>query len=79
MREVIFDQNWLAGAEDTELYYMYRDLFLSRADREQLLKQDVRYDITIIPPNWLGREYVKTVGHYHPLVPGGRCHISGDI
>ena len=71
MKEVIFDQSWLAGAEDFELYYMYRDLFLSRADKEKLRQQDLRYDITIIPPNMLGREYIKTAGHYHPLVPGG--------
>ena len=71
MKEVIFDQSWLAGAEDFELYYMYRDLFLSRADKEKLLQQGLRYDITIIPPNMLGREYIKTAGHYHPLVPGG--------
>jgi len=71
MKDVIFDQSWLAGAEDFELYYMYRDLFLSRADKEKLLQQDLRYDITIIPPNMLGREYIKTAGHYHPIVPGG--------
>ncbi|MCK9567067.1 MAG: glucose-6-phosphate isomerase [Methanothrix sp.] len=71
MKEVIFDQSWLAGAEDYELYYMYRDLFLSRADKEKLLQQGLRYDITIIPPNMLGREYIKTAGHYHPLVAGG--------
>jgi len=70
MKEVILDQNWLAGADDFELYYMYRDLSLSRADKEKLLQQDLRYDITIIPPNMLGREYIKTAGHYHPLVPG---------
>ena len=70
-KEVIFDQSWLAGAEDFELYYMYRDLFLSRADKEKLLQQDLRYDITIIPPHMLGCEYIKTAGHYHPLVPGG--------
>ena len=71
MKEVIFDQSWLAGAEDFELYYMYRDLSLSRADKEKLRQQDLRYDITIIPPNMLGCEYIKTAGHYHPLVPGG--------
>jgi len=71
MQEVILDQNWLVGAEDFELYYMYRDLSLSRADKEKLLQQDLRYDITVIPPNMLGREYIKTAGHYHPLVPGG--------
>ncbi len=71
MREVIFDQSWLAAAEDFELYYMYRDLFLSRGDGEKLREQNIRYDITIIPPGMLGREYIKTAGHYHPLVPGG--------
>ena len=71
MQEVILDQNWLVGAEDFELYYMYRDLSLSRADKEKLLQQDLRYDITVIPPNMLGCEYIKTAGHYHPLVPGG--------
>ncbi|MFZ2473216.1 MAG: glucose-6-phosphate isomerase family protein [Methanothrix sp.] len=71
MKDVIFDQSWLAGTEDFELYYMYRDLFLSRADKEKLLQQGLRYDITIIPPNMLGCEYIKTAGHYHPLVAGG--------
>jgi glucose-6-phosphate isomerase len=70
LRDVIHDQNWLAKAKNTELYYMYRDLFLSRADGEKLREQGVRYDITIIPPGMLGSEYVKTIGHYHPLVPG---------
>lgn len=69
--EVIYDRAWLSNAENFELYYMYRDLFLSRADREKLLDQDLRYDITIIPPAMLGREYVKTAGHYHPPAPGG--------
>jgi glucose-6-phosphate isomerase len=70
LRDVIHDQNWLAKAKNTELYYMYRDLFLSRADGEKLREQGVRYDITTIPPGMLGCEYVKTIGHYHPLVPG---------
>ena len=38
---------------------------------EKLREQNIRYDITIIPPGMLGREYIKTAGHYHPLVPGG--------
>jgi glucose-6-phosphate isomerase len=71
MQEVIFDQSWLKDAKDFELYYMYRDLFLSRGDGEKLREQNLRYDITIIPPGMLGREYMKTAGHYHPLVPGG--------
>lgn len=72
MSDVIYDKNWLAGAENVELYYMYRDLYLSRSDQEKLLEQGLRYDITIIPPRMLGVEYIKTAGHYHPLVPGGK-------
>jgi glucose-6-phosphate isomerase len=72
MSDVIYDKNWLAGAENVELYYMYRDLYLSRSDQEKLQEQGLRYDITIIPPRMLGVEYIKTAGHYHPLVPGGK-------
>lgn len=71
MKEVIFDKDWLARAEDFDLYYMYRDLYLSRADKDRLLMQGLRYDITIIPPGMLGCEYIKTAGHYHPIVPDG--------
>lgn len=74
IKEVIYDKKWLETAENCELYYMYRDLYLSKRDREILLETRLRYDITIIPPRMLGREYVKTLGHYHPLVPG--THLS---
>lgn len=70
LSEVIFDQDWLARSENAPLYYMYRDLSLSKADAEKLHEQGLRYDITIIPPGMLGREYIKTAGHYHPAVPG---------
>jgi glucose-6-phosphate isomerase len=70
MKEVLYDKSWLVQAENMELYYMFRDLFLSRSDEQKLIEQGLRYDITIIPPRALGREYVKTAGHYHPLVPG---------
>jgi glucose-6-phosphate isomerase len=65
MKEVILDKKWAKENEDIELYYMYRDLWLEE-DREQILKNDLRYDITVIPPRTLGREFVKTKGHYHP-------------
>ncbi len=70
MSDVIYDKNWLKSAENIDLYYMYRELFLSRSDQEKLSEQGLRYDITIIPPRMLGVEYVKTAGHYHPVVPG---------
>ena len=48
-------------------YYMYRDLFYSLRDREIIRENNLRFDITIIPPRTVGREYIKTLGHYHPL------------
>ncbi len=70
MADVIYDKEWLDGAENIELYYMYRDLSKSREDLDIIQKNDLRYDITVIPANMLGLEYVKTAGHYHPFVPG---------
>ncbi len=70
MKEVVYDREFLAKSKDIDLYYMYRDLALSRKDREAMQSEDLRYDITIIPPRMLGTEYVKTLGHYHPIVPG---------
>jgi len=72
MLDVICDQVWLRSAQNFELYYMYRDLYLSLADRDRLLDQGLRYDITVIPPAMLGVEYIKTAGHYHPLPPGDK-------
>jgi glucose-6-phosphate isomerase, archaeal len=55
--------------DDEVLYYMYRDIRLPE-DEEFIRKHHVRYDITVIPPVKLGMEFNKTVGHYHPLIPG---------
>ena len=56
MKEVLYDKEWTKNAPNFELYYMYRGI------KE---KDDLRYDITIIPPRMLGKEFVKTKGHYH--------------
>ena len=69
MPDVIYDVAWLKNAENIDLYYMYRDLFLSKRDKSILRDNHLRYDITVIPPKTLGCEFVKTAGHYHPLVP----------
>lgn len=58
MDDVIYDKEWLKTAnKDLELYYMQRGV-------EK--KHDFRYDITILKPLMLGKEYNKTVGHKHP-------------
>lgn len=70
MIEFLCDRDSITMPSGTPLYYMYRDLALSRGDRALMKSSHLRYDITIIPPRMLGREYVKTAGHYHPIVPG---------
>jgi len=70
MKEVIYDSDWLKTANDRDLYYMYRDLAISNKDRSLMLEHGLRYDITVIPPSNLGMEFVKTAGHYHPLING---------
>lgn len=74
MRELLFDRSFADHADDMDLYFMYRDLYLSRRDHEILKEADLRYDITIIPPLLLGCEYVKTAGHYHP--PAGKEGVT---
>ena len=65
---------------DAPLYYMFRDLAMTEEDRAHLQSQDVRYDITVIPPvdpELLGGEYVKTKGHYHPDIPSSSPSCPG--
>jgi glucose-6-phosphate isomerase len=50
---------------------MYRDISRSDADRCWLSAQDLRYDITVIPPREICGEFIKTKGHYHPDNPFG--------
>lgn len=56
MEKVIYDKKWLKSAPNLEIYYMYRKI------KE---KNELRYDITVIPPLMLGKEFVKTKGHKH--------------
>lgn len=70
MKEVIYDKKWLKTARNNDLYYMYRDLSLSKRDHSIIQENELRYDITIMPPSNLGLEHIKTAGHYHPLIKG---------
>ncbi len=62
--------------EDFDAYYMFRDVYYSRQDREKILEKNLRYDITVIPPNSIGGEYIKTYGHYHPEVEKGLSYTE---
>ena len=57
MKEVVYDEQWLKNTDpELPIYYMYRGV-----DE----KDDLRYDITILPALMLGQEFTKTLGHYH--------------
>ncbi|MDD5639793.1 MAG: glucose-6-phosphate isomerase family protein [Candidatus Pacebacteria bacterium] len=56
MKDVLYDKEGILETDTEDLYYMYRGV---KEDGE------LRYDITVIPPLMLGKEYVKTKGHFH--------------
>jgi len=54
MREVLYDKKWAETTPNLELYYMYRGV---------KKRDNLRYDITIIPPQMLGKEFARTKGN----------------
>lgn len=48
-----------------ELYFMYRDIY-GLKDGETIKQHKLRFDVTVIKPDKLGKELMKTAGHYHP-------------
>lgn len=61
MREVFLDKDI---QKPEELYYMYRDVHCF-SDAPFLERNKLRYDVTVIKPDYLGGELMKTAGHYH--------------
>lgn len=56
MVNVLYDKQWAKTAPNFEVYFMHRGV---------KYKGSLRYDITIIPPQPLGKEFAKTKGHEH--------------
>jgi len=54
MKSVLYGQKWAKTASNLEVYYMYRGV---------KKKNGLRYDITVIPPKMLGKEFVRTKGN----------------
>lgn len=69
LREELADP---AAPGPEELYSIYRDVGLP-AGRERLHSHGLRYDITVMPPLMVGREYNKTAGQYQSAAPGGEA------
>ena len=74
LESVLLDTDWYSEFGDVDgdrgVYFMYRDLSETEGDKELMESLDLRYDITVIPGFQMGREFVKTLGHDHPDVPG---------
>ena len=69
MKSVLMDPESKPEPAREEMYYMYRDVHLPQ--HEQAIREaHVRYDITVVPPGMIGKEFIKTVGHFHSQVPG---------
>lgn len=71
MKDMVFDQKWLKKADlKTALYYVWRNVAENDQDKEKISQSGLRYDITEFAPLTLGKEFNKTFGHTHSLVPG---------
>ncbi len=62
MKDVLVDKDI---KEPKDLYYMYRGI-CKQKDMDFINKHKLRFDITVIKSDKLGRESMKTAGHYHP-------------
>jgi len=62
--------------DDFPAYYMFRDVYYSKADHETILQRRLRYDVTVIPPAKIGAEFIKTYGHYHPEAEKGLSYAE---
>lgn len=58
-----------SGEGPVDLYVMYRRVGTAEVVREAA-RRHLRYDLTVLHPGTVGREFIKTKGHYHPLKPG---------
>ena len=54
IKSVLYDKKWAKTAPNLEIYYMYRGV---------KRKNGLRYDVTVIPPRMLGKEFVRTKGN----------------
>jgi len=68
MKKVLLDNPSIP--DDTCLYSMY-DGVCREKDRDFITSKRLRYDLTLICPGKLGREFVKTAGHYHSISEDG--------
>lgn len=59
-----------AIAPDAEVYYTFYSKRLPSEAQAALDSYALTYSLVLLPPLCIGREFVKTAGHYHPPIPG---------
>jgi len=64
MKGVLLDKSKLKG--EATIYKMYDGVY-KEEDREFIKRRKLRYDLTLIFPGKIGREFIKTAGHYHSI------------
>lgn len=57
-------------SSDEELYRLFYVDSASSGAMDLLKQYDLNFTLVILPPRSIGREYIKTFGHYHPPIPG---------
>ncbi len=62
--------------DNFKAYLMFRDVHKNEAEHKKIVSRNLRYDITIIPPNKVGEEFIKTYGHYHPVAEGNQSYTE---
>jgi glucose-6-phosphate isomerase, archaeal len=70
IKDIVYDKDWLSRnwvSKSTEaICFLYKGI--ARIEEEAAIKKaGLRYDIVVIPPFLIGKEFVKTAGHYHPI------------
>ncbi|RLG21071.1 glucose-6-phosphate isomerase [Candidatus Micrarchaeota archaeon] len=57
--------------ERQPLYLMYRSIERLNSDAKRIAdKHDLTLNLTLLRPGFVGKEYIRTIGHYHINVPG---------
>ena len=74
MRDVLLNSD---AREPREVYYAYRGV-CRKGDEELLEKLGLRYDLVVVPPGRIAREYAKTAGHGHEIMAGS-CRTYPEI
>jgi len=56
---------------ENPLYYRYKNICFKQ-DEEVFKEYNLRYEITVLFPGKIGKEFIKTAGHFHPLKNTGK-------